>query len=298
MKTIKASEIYKDILEYQNYKQDSDAAESVKRTLRNKMNFLLEQVALRKVSEFKRGNAIHIPICDAAIVRNLLLCSIQPKGLVVDWFNGSLDLSEAFNCIMLYREIKVPIMRAEIMGETDSVTVDEWLANIRGLINYDMARSTLDLKQKLENFRVNTLVRNSTVRYGDICFQDENGYRDYALERKERNVELSTEILEQITKNLSIQSDYFTVLNQIMEYMIEDAEKKSIPDIETYALAKKLSECDTAYEMIRDNDGSMISEYSPWFQKIAKYLKTHPDVVSQIEKETETENLQDFFEIK
>ena len=59
-----------------------------------------------------------------------------------------------------------------------------------------------------------------------------------------------------------------------------------------------MSECDTAYEMIRDNDGSMISEYSPWFQKIAKYLKTHPDVVSQIEKETETENLQDFFEIK
>ena len=49
-------------------------------------------------------------------------------------------------------------------------TVDEWLANIRGLINYDMARSTLDLKQKLEDFRVNTLVRNSTVRYGDICF--------------------------------------------------------------------------------------------------------------------------------
>ena len=36
MKTIKASEIYKDILEYQNYKQDSDAAESVKRNLRNK----------------------------------------------------------------------------------------------------------------------------------------------------------------------------------------------------------------------------------------------------------------------
>ena len=32
--------------------------------------------------------------------------------------------------------------------------------------------------------------------------------------------------------------------------------------------------------------------------KIAKYLRTHPDVVSQIEKETETENLQDFFEIK
>ena len=298
MKTIKASEIYKDILEYQNYKQDSDAAESVKRNLRNKMNFLLEQVALRKVSEFKRGNAIHIPICDAAIVRNLLLCSIQPKGLVVDWFNGSLDLSEAFNCIMLYREIKEPIMRAEMTGETDAVTVDEWLASIRGLINYDMALNTLELKRKLEDFRVNTLVRNNTVRCGDVYWQDENGSRGYALERVERSVELSEELLESITKGLVLQSDYFTVINQIIEYMKIDAEKKSIPDIETYALAKKLSECDTAYEMIRDNEGSMISEYSPWFQKIAKYLKTHPDVVSQIEKETETENLQDFFEIK
>lgn len=298
MDLVKASDIYKEILQKQGYTLGTEAAESLTRNLRNKMNFLLEQVALRKVSDFKKGNATYVPVCDAAIVRNLLMCSIESEGIIVDWFNSSLDLTDSYNCILLYGVVQEPIRRAEMTGEADSVTVDEWLASIRGLINYDMARNTEELKHMLEDFRVNTLVRNSTVRFGDVYSQDETGYRQYAIEKMERKVEIPQDLLEQLVANLYLQDDYFEALNQIMSYMMKDAEKKTIPNIETYAMVKSLSDEDKMYKLIEDVSGSMVSEYFPWFQKIAQFLTRNPDIAKRIENEIGTDNLSSFFEMK
>ena len=61
---------------------------------------------------------------------------------------------------------------------------------------------------------------------------------------------------------MSFQEDYYHVLEQIIDFMIEDAKDKAIPAIECYALAKGVSDCETAIEMIRDpekyNDGFRI----------------------------------------
>lgn len=149
--SIRAAEIYKDILTMKNISEQ--AQESYVRNLRKKMNFLVEKVALRKVSDFKEGNNILIPNSDAAIVRNLLMSSLDDEyPLIVDWFNGSLDLSDSEICLLLYWSVKEPIMRAEMTGESDMVTVDEWLATIKGLLNVDMAENTIALKNKLEEF--------------------------------------------------------------------------------------------------------------------------------------------------
>lgn len=56
--SIRAAEIYKDILTMKNISEQ--AQESYVRNLRKKMNFLVEKVALRKVSDFKEGNNILI----------------------------------------------------------------------------------------------------------------------------------------------------------------------------------------------------------------------------------------------
>lgn len=87
--SIRAAEIYKDILTMKNISEQ--AQESYVRNLRKKMNFLVEKVALRKVSDFKEGNNILIPNSDAAIVRNLLMSSLDDEyPLIVDWFNGKI----------------------------------------------------------------------------------------------------------------------------------------------------------------------------------------------------------------
>lgn len=235
--SIRAAEIYKDILTMKNISEQ--AQESYVRNLRKKMNFLVEKVALRKVSDFKEGNNILIPNSDAAIVRNLLMSSLDDEyPLIVDWFNGSLDLSDSEICLLLYWSVKEPIMRAEMTGESDMVTVDEWLATIKGLLNVDMAENTIALKNKLEEFRVKTLVRDSTVSCGDIVIGHENGFRDYASHYEKKKKTLSDELLKSIVKDLSFQEDYYHVLEQIIDFMIEDAKDKAIPAIECYALAK------------------------------------------------------------
>lgn len=251
---------------------------------------------MRRVSDFKVGNNILISDNDAPIVRNLLMCSIDDEcPAIVDWFNGALDLQDSYNCVTLFWHIKEPIMRAEMMGETDNVTVDEWISSIRGLINYDMAENTIKMKNKLEEFRTKTLVKNNITNCGDVIVTNEDGGRHYALQGNRQNRKLSDSVLQDIVDSLYLQSDYFSVLEQIMDYMIKDAEKKALPDIEVYALAKNLSECESAVELVKEQNGSMVSEYYPWFHKMGAYLKDHPDVATKIQEKTKTENLTEFF---
>ena len=291
---MKASDIYKQIVKITEV--PATAEESVTRNLRNKMTFLLEQVALRKVSDFKRGNNIFIPDNDAPIVRNLLMCSMDDEyPWIVDWFNNSLDLNDSLTCASLYMCVKEPIMRAEMTGETDSVTVDEWLSAIQGLLNANMAEHTIRLKRAIEDFRTKTLVKNNTVNCGDIYAADEYGIRTYISKAHQRTASLSEDLLEKIVANLYLQDDYFTVLNQIIDFMIKDAEKKALPDIEFYACAKNLSEADSAIDLVESENGSMVSEYYPWFKKVAKFIELHPEQIKDIEEKTKTSNLKEFF---
>ena len=183
-------------------------------------------------------------------------------------------------------------------GETDEVTVHEWLAAIRGVINYDMAEKTVNMKRKLEDFRVRTLVMNNTVGWGDVIVGCEDGGRYYGHEKNEIKKELPKELLDEIVENLYVQGDYFDVMNQIMDRMISDAEAKAIPFIETYALAKSVSECGKVIELIATSEDSIVSEYYPWFDKISNFLRDHPEETKRIEDFTKTEGLENFFRMK
>ena len=292
--TVKASEIYEEIIAINGINEvDKD---SYIRNLRNKMTFIIEHVALRSVSDFKKGNNIMIPVNDAPIVRNLIMASLDDEySYIVDWFNNSLNLSDAQTCLCLFMSIREPIMRAEIMGETDDVTVDEWISAIRGLLNVDMAGNTIKMKNKLEDFRSRTLVMNNTVSMGDVIVGHEDGTRSYAMKGVHEHRRLSEELLRQIVENLYLQNDYFDALGQIIDYMIEDAENKAIPYIERYAEMKSLSDSETAKQMIKGATDSMASEYYPWFKKIAAFLHVHPEEAQRIEKLADTNDLEKFF---
>lgn len=294
MKKVKAADIYKDIMDKNGIRED--ARESYVRNLRNKMAFLLEQVALGKRSDFKDGRNVMIPECDAPIVRNLIMASIDDDyPAIIDWFNGAVDLNDAEKCILVFMAVKEPIMRSEMTGETDSVTVDEWIAVIGGILNINMAEGTVRLKRKLEDFRVRTLVKDSTVGVGDVIAADEDGNRWYALKGDRPKKTISDEVLANIVEGLNFQDDYFSVMEQIMDYMIADAEKKAIPEIETYAMAKELSGASSAKEMIMPEGESMVSDYIPWIKKIGRFLRDNPEKAKEIEESSGTSGLAGFF---
>ena len=151
---VKITEIYNEVLKASNINTEE---ESNKRLLLNKLTFLVEQVVLRSKKEFKPGRDIKIPKCDAAIVRNLLIEAISGEGIVYDWFNCNVDTKLSENSIRLYWQLKESIMRAFMTGETDEVTIDLWLATIGAVLEFRTAEHTVNLKRKLEEFRVNSL---------------------------------------------------------------------------------------------------------------------------------------------
>ena len=292
----KAADIYREIMEQQD--KAEMVQESCSRNLRKKMTFLIEQIALRHTDEFKEGNNIYIPDKDVSIVRNLLMSSLDDKyPYIVRWFNNSIDLKDANDCINLYSSVRKLIQHIEKQGETDFVTANEWLMAIRGLLNVDMAIHTMELKNKLEEFRVNTLVRSNTVSCGDVIVTYGNGHREYLRKAEIREPILSKDLLESIVKKLNVQEDYYQVIQQILDYMMMDAEKKAISDIEKYAKMKKISGCDRAREMIYDlENSSMVSEYVPQFKKIYNFLQTHPEEKLNIEEQEKVDHLEKFFE--
>lgn len=292
----KAADIYREIMEQQD--KAEMVQESCSRNLRKKMTFLIEQIALRHTDEFKEGNNIYIPNKDVSIVRNLLMSSLDDKyPYIVRWFNNSIDLKDANDCINLYSSVRKLIQHIEKQGETDLVTANEWLMAIRGLLNVDMAIHTMELKNKLEEFRVNTLVRSNTISCGDVIVTYGNGHREYLRQAEKREPILSKDLLESIVKKLNVQEDYYQVIQQILDYMMMDAEKKAISDIEKYAKMKKISGCDRAREMIYDlENSSMVSEYVPQFKKIYNFLQTHPEEKLNIEEQERVDHLEKFFE--
>ena len=52
----------------------------------------------------------------------------------------------------------------------------------------------------------------------------------------------------------------------------------------------------SAVELIDTEDGSMVSDYYPWFKKVAKFIESHPEETKAIEEKTKTTNLKEFFE--
>lgn len=293
---VKITEVYNEVLKVSNLNTEE---ESNKRLLLNKLTFLVEQVVLRSKKEFKPGRDIKIPKCDAAIVRNLLIEAISGEGIVYDWFNGNVDTKLSENSILLYWQLKEPIMRAFMTGETDEVTIASWLATIEAVLGFRTAEHTVNLKRKLEEFRVNSLALDSIVRTGDIYATDEDGGRDYILKSKEHQKDiLSNEILDEIVNELHTQADYFIVINQLLDRMAQDAESKARPKIEWYARVKELVEVEKASDLIPVDNESMASEYFIWFQRIAEYLHLHPEITESIENATKINNLESFFRMK
>lgn len=292
---VKTADIFREVLCRMNLNEED---ESNKRRLNNKLTFLFENVALQPKSDYKAGRDIKIPACDAPIVRNLLMLSIDDSSMVYHWFNNNVDMVKAEDCLLLYGQLEEPIKRAEISGETDSVTVNEWLGTIKSVLSIDMANKTIDLKKKLEQFRSHTIALDSSVSEGDIYCSDSNGSRSYLLRGNLQNVILEPELLETIVSGLYRQSDYFDVLNQIIDKMNLDSAKKAIPEIEQYAYLKKSIGYKKAKEIIGTVEDSIVSEYFAKFQRIAEYLHENPQIAYEIEEKTNTSGLEEFFRMK
>lgn len=289
---IAIADIYKDVCALLKMELD----DSHRRLLNKRVTFLLEQVAFVSKSELMQNGQkkMFVPEADAAIIRNILYtCETEDGDLIVKWINGSLDISEPWTSIALNAQLAVPIRSAEMSFETDEVTVDEWISAIQCLTGFDYARQAVALEKQLRKLRECSLGARRGVDFGAVYCDDGCGHRNYVLEAGIPDKPLSDAVLDEIVAKLGTANDFFVAINQITEKMIEKMESGIVEDLRTFAMAKGAFEAEKVYS--RDEDSaSIVSDYVPYYNHLADYCKSHPDITEMLEKEQKITGLEDF----
>ncbi len=289
---VKVSDIYKDIIKrcsWENYR------EAKERLLRMKYATLQQKLVLCDKKEFKEKGKNVVPWADAPIIRNILTEAVgDPEdNIIADWFNGNVDTNKSYNAILLYNCMKPLIMQPCICGETDEVTMDEWLATVATAINYNTAIHVTQLDRALEDFRNNTLALDMNIGIADVIVTHEDGSRSYALRGKERDIDIDGKTIDEILSHIASQDDYFAVLGQILEKFNAHAKERTHKAILWYAKAKDLYEAKSAANAVQPE--SIASEYIVWYQRIHEFLMANPDICNSIEQEANVTGLADFF---
>ena len=88
---------------------------------------------------------------DAPIIRNILIEAVNDDegNIIADWFNGKVDTDKSLMSILLFNCLKPLIMQPYINGETDEVTMDEWLAAVAAAVKYPIAVQVSELSRNL-----------------------------------------------------------------------------------------------------------------------------------------------------
>lgn len=289
---VKVADIYKDIIKRCGWE---DYAEAKERLLRMKYTVLQQKLVLCDRKEFKEKGKNVVPWADAPIIRNILTEAVgDPEdNIIADWFNGNVDTNKSYNAILLYNCMKPLIMQPCICGETDEVTMDEWLSTIATVINYNTAVQVIQLDRALEDFRNNTLALDMNIGIADVIVTHEDGSRSYALRGKERDINIDGKTIDEVLSHIASQDDYFAVLGQILEKFNAHAKERTHKAILWYAEAKDIYEAKSAADAVQPE--SIASEYIVWYQRIHEFLKANPDICSSIEKEAKVTGLVEFF---
>lgn len=291
--------IYDCVIQHYEWEKFED---SKKRLLRKKYAFLQKQLVLCNPKKFKdeTGNFPKnmIPVCDVPIIRNLLIEAVndsEEENLVYEWFNGNVDTNDSLKSIILYAQLQPLIRGPEFTDGIDDVTVDEWLNTVAAAINYNTAKSTLNLKNKLEKFRNTALALDSNVSYGDVVVNNGDGSRFYGVKGKRDSIDIHGKTIEELLDSVCTQNDYFEILTQMLEMFTEHAKMRVSHNIETLAMAKVAFDAKSADDACEHD--SIASEYIIWYQRIYEFLIANPDVCKNIEEKVETTNLADFFKM-
>lgn len=272
--------------------------EAKRRLLRKKYSFLQKNLVLCNPEDFKEKGANYVPANDAAIIRELLIEAVNDseESMVVDWFNGKIDTRDSQAATLLFMQLKPFIMKPCMMGETDEVTMEEWLNTVSAAINYNTARNTLALKHNLEKFRNTSLPLDMNISFGDVVATYEDGSRAYGLKAEKQPIEIKGKTIEQILDSVVSQDDYFSVLEQMLKLFDDHAKAKARERIELYAEAKDLSEAEKADDAIERD--SVASEYVIWYQRISEFLDQNPEICNEIETEKKVTGLVEFFRMQ
>jgi len=305
MITVRMQKIYENIIILKGWDEQDIHTDKEKdligtkiRTLRNKFLVLLERKMCCNPVRFNKGGGYEVSITEAPIIQNILLGALEEHSLVDRWFKGNLNLDISENVIGLYDELQDWIFSAA--GETDQVTISEWLSAIDGAIDYTNAKKTNEMKGLLEKLRATAKPINHTINYGEMIATNEDGSREYVQQPYQEQIDIGDMTINEIMKYVSKERHFFELLNILVDSFTVCAHDAAIADILYFAEAKTVMDDNGEENSARDLiqfDNMVASDYLQRFRHIYDYLKGNPEITQAIESKTGTSDLLKFFDV-
>ncbi|MEK4159385.1 MULTISPECIES: hypothetical protein [Paenibacillus] len=294
---IRIQKVYDEIIKENGW--SFEEKESKERNLRKKFSFLMTHVMLRDPESYFIDGANQVPEKEGPVIKNLLLAALDRKSIISKWFNGSYELTVSENVMILYAELKNILDNVYHNHLTDEVTKNDWVAAIDAATDYSNAHKVIRIKLLLEDLRNTAKPLNHTINFGDIIAMDNDGSKEYILRGKRDPIEITEETtIMSLLDNLAVENEYHDVLISLITKFEAHASARALEDIRTYALMKSINDDEDPKEnTARKHLYSADSEYLHRFRNIYQFLKSNPDVVTEIENEVGTTGLLEFFNI-
>ncbi len=279
---------------------DGEYDESYKRTMRKKYRVLCRDILMRSPSSFKNASGKNmVPDRDELIVVLLLKESLDggdDPSLIVDWFNNKIDFENLKEVEALYQEINMVLETAEVQGNVDSVTIDEWRATLGASVNHETAERLIEIQKKLLDLQTVTDVLNHHINIGAVIRETSEGDRFYISDPNEVEDDYSRLTVSELLKKASSQKDYFDILHWFVEELEADAKSKSKEVLFKYLTAVKHTGMKAADDCVGTD--SLASEYVIYYQRIYEFLVRHSDVLEELQKETGFEGIPEYFRMR
>lgn len=300
LKNIRLSEMCKRLINDCELKYD---IESLSKLLRNKYKFLIENVFCRNIDDFKENNVHYITRYDYPVIYSLFKVIVMSNDdeIINKWFNNRITKKE--DAIKLYQRVEKIVNELYSVKKIDKVTKDEWLDIVSSSVNYEASKLIMEIEENLLRFERNVFALNTNFKLDNVSFIDDEGNRNYLLEYGYRTLfnymgDLETESLEELLGAATFQEDYLFLIKRIIDMIQDAAENRAIERIKELAYLKKANNLDKVTDVFGPDDRiSLASRQRVWLKKIHDYLTNNPDICENIEKETQTDKLADFFNV-
>lgn len=229
------SVLYEEIAKYKKW-DEGDDYEAKLTLLRKKFRQLMNNILLRNTKDYYKNKTSEIPDEDVEIVKKLLIMSVDGEGenkICKKWFNGKLKYNDYKDRATLYDTLVALLDELLTSGNIQNGTYKRWLLSFDTILYGNTSKQILSLYSNIDDLVTATIGLNQYVNLPDISTETAEVFRKLLpTPPPELNDDITKISLNQLVDYFSCQEEFFSNLNNIVEYLALEAKEKNRKIIE------------------------------------------------------------------
>ncbi len=228
---VKMSEVYEEICTYKEWVEKYDVKyESHLTLLEKKYRTILRKVVFRDVKQFKIKRDNCLKKVDAPIIREILIMATPGKGNdknCTRWLNGKLEITDYEATAELFDNLMSMLERLQKNEKIDEDIFYRWYAVLNTILHGESAKRIIEIKKAIDKLFNNSVLLNNCFDMKLLRKIDDYGSCVPVFKVPEEELYIGDLSIEEITKYMMYQYQYFDFLLLISEYFSDWADNVS-----------------------------------------------------------------------